>query len=454
MADLNAKFLNYEGLKSVFELIKGQYATKSSFDEVYTKSQVDELIKQGADLKEYAKTAEVVEMLESYATIDSLNGFFDKAEYVKDEHAIKFYHGEEEIEASKIDCNDFIVSGIIKDAKIEGTDLVITFDAEDGDKTVTVSLADIFQPENYYQKSEVDTLLNTKLDKSTYTTDKGTFLTKNEAAATYMKIEDMPSLSDYATQTWVKDQGYLKSAALDAYYTKTAVDAKLAALDFSSELTDYAKTEEVNEKLADYAKKVEIENFIDGAEYVKAEKAIKFYHGEEEVDSIDCNDFIISGILESAEVTEDKKLKLVFTSGEEVEIDLDDLIDIENYYDKDAVDEKLSKKLDEAVFNTKISDYLTSNDAEAIYAKKSDIPSTTGFVTTEVLESYEYVTKNALESDYYNKEQVDNALKAINVSDQLKDYAKTAEVAETYVAKADVLSSNDIQNAFNEALGL
>ena len=91
---------------------------------------------------------------------------------------------------------------------------------------------------NYYNKGEVDTKLSTKVDLSTYNSDKSTFALKSE-------------ISDMATQTWVTSQGYLTS---------------------HQDISNLATKQEVTEGLAtkqnkgDYATKSELANKADKTE--------------------------------------------------------------------------------------------------------------------------------------------------------------------------------------------
>lgn len=57
---------------------------------------------------------------------------------------------------SEIDASDFIKDGMIDDVKIEGGDLVIVFNTDAGKERIEIPLTDIFNPDNYYDKTEVD----------------------------------------------------------------------------------------------------------------------------------------------------------------------------------------------------------------------------------------------------------------------------------------------------------
>jgi len=57
---------------------------------------------------------------------------------------------------SSIDASDFIKDGMVDDVKIDGDNLVITFNTESGKEAISIPLASIFNPDNYYDKTAVD----------------------------------------------------------------------------------------------------------------------------------------------------------------------------------------------------------------------------------------------------------------------------------------------------------
>lgn len=57
---------------------------------------------------------------------------------------------------STIDASEFIKDGMVDDVKIEGDNLVITFNTESGKEAITIPLTSIFNPDNYYDKTAVD----------------------------------------------------------------------------------------------------------------------------------------------------------------------------------------------------------------------------------------------------------------------------------------------------------
>lgn len=57
-------------------------------------------------------------------------------------------------QVDSIDATDFIKDGMVDNAEISGSSLVITFNTDAGKEPIAIPLTDIFNPNNYYQKSE------------------------------------------------------------------------------------------------------------------------------------------------------------------------------------------------------------------------------------------------------------------------------------------------------------
>lgn len=102
--------------------------------------------------------------------------------------------------------------------------------------------------------------------------------------------------------------------------------------------------------------------------------------------------------------------------------------------------------------------YLTEHQDLSDYALKTDVPSVEGFATETYVDNAiasvdvsEQLKDYAKSADVYTKEQVDTAIASVDVSDQLVDYAKSADVyTKTEVDnKTDALSSSISTNATN-----
>lgn len=110
-----------------------------------------------------------------YTTKEYITGmteaFFDAAAYDSQTKKINFYHGNT-IKAN-IDATSFIKDGMVDNVAISDSNLVITFNTESGKEPISIPLSSIFDPSNYYTKSEIDSSLSGKVDNSTFNTLSG-----------------------------------------------------------------------------------------------------------------------------------------------------------------------------------------------------------------------------------------------------------------------------------------
>ena len=93
---------------------------------------------------------------------DNLINTFDGAEYDSNEKKINFKHGNDVV--ASIDATAFIKDGMVSNVTLQNGNLVITFNTDAGKQPISIALTDIFNPSNYYNKTEVDGLLDTKVD--------------------------------------------------------------------------------------------------------------------------------------------------------------------------------------------------------------------------------------------------------------------------------------------------
>lgn len=105
-----------------------------------------------------ARAAEAILRAESVA----------KASYDSQNKLIKFYNTNNVLLDTSIDATDFIKDGMVNSVAIQDvliddeyvTCLVITFNTDSGLDPINIPLEDIFDPNNYYTKTQVDTLLS------------------------------------------------------------------------------------------------------------------------------------------------------------------------------------------------------------------------------------------------------------------------------------------------------
>ena len=208
---------------------------------------------------------------------DLSSNFFDGVRYDSDNKEIIFRNGLNII--ATIDVTDFIKDGMVSDVAISNDNLVITFNTDAGHNDISIPLTDIFNPANYYNKTEVDDKLALKADASNVYTKAeadGKFITEHQSLADYPTIETMntalgqkANTADLATvatsgsyndltdrptnvSTFTNDAGYLtEHQSLENYYTKSEVDnvelvVSSSLNDLNSRIEDLKNTQIAN----------------------------------------------------------------------------------------------------------------------------------------------------------------------------------------------------------------
>lgn len=150
-----------------------------------------------------------------------VSGLFADASYDSQTKRINFLDNGGNI-VSYIDATDFIKDGMVSNVAISEGNLVITFNTDAGQEPISIALTDIFNSENYYNKTEVDGKLALKADK-TELPDVSTLATKEEMNAAVSAINS-------------KDEAQDAEIALKA--VKADVDAALALKADKSEIPD------------------------------------------------------------------------------------------------------------------------------------------------------------------------------------------------------------------------
>lgn len=106
---------------------------------------------------------------------DRINGLVANASYNSQTKTINFY-SRKNVLLSTIDARPFVKDGMINNVYISNNTLVITFNTDAGREAIGVPLSSIFNPNNYYNrtqvnslfynKSEIDALLESKIQQT------------------------------------------------------------------------------------------------------------------------------------------------------------------------------------------------------------------------------------------------------------------------------------------------
>ena len=187
---------------------------------------------------------------------------FDNAAYVSSSHTINFYHGSTVL--ASIDATDFIKDGMVDSVSIETISgvkyLVITFNTEAGKEDIQIPLSDIFDPDLYYTKTQVDALLSAitasieELDEVTANAINDLADHKQDALTAGANITisgNVISATDttYQAGSGITISGNTISADVDLsnYYTKSEVDTIESGLTAAIQQVDRVSAQALND---------------------------------------------------------------------------------------------------------------------------------------------------------------------------------------------------------------
>jgi hypothetical protein len=146
-----------------------------------------------------------------------LSSYINNASYDNESKTIDLKHDENII--SSINAVDFIKDGMVDSVTIKEGNLVITFNTDSGKEPINIALTDIFNPENYYNKQEIDTKINLKANSSD--------LSVVATSGSYNDLLDKPEIPviPQNVSAFTNDVGYLtEHQDISGLATKTEVE--------------------------------------------------------------------------------------------------------------------------------------------------------------------------------------------------------------------------------------
>ena len=167
----------------------------------------------------------------------ALNAYADSVKYNSTSHTVEFYHGTTAgTKVFEFDASSFIIDGMVDNVEVDDVEsgsstvkcLVVSFNTDAGKQDINIPLSDIFDPNIYYTKEEIDDsdlvvssalndLNERKMDVTAYTpTDLSNYYTKQETSG--------------ATEI---------STALGAKENALAIDSTAKTSSFSAEVGKY-----------------------------------------------------------------------------------------------------------------------------------------------------------------------------------------------------------------------
>ena len=99
-------------------------------------------------------TSERSNYLTTATTIPNVDNYFDSVEYDSNSKRINFKHGA--TVKGYVDASSFIKDGMVSSVTVSNGNLVVTFNTEAGREDITLALTEIFNPNNYYTKTDAD----------------------------------------------------------------------------------------------------------------------------------------------------------------------------------------------------------------------------------------------------------------------------------------------------------
>lgn len=240
--------------------VDGKLAEKANVTDVYTRQEIDTKFEEStSDIEDMelvissslndlnSRIIANKDRLDSVdTTLETVNtgmeSMFNGVDYDTNSKRILFKNGNNVI--GEVDATNFIKDGMVSNVEISEGNLVITFNTDSGKEPISIPLTDIFNPANYYTKSDVDTELGKKANSSSvYTKSEADNLLNGKANSTdvYTKTEVDSALgskadaSDSYTKSEIDEALALKADA-DSVYTKSEIDDM--ELTVSSSLND------------------------------------------------------------------------------------------------------------------------------------------------------------------------------------------------------------------------
>jgi len=104
----------------------------------------------------YQTSGDVQNAISGKAETTDILPLFGAVEYDSNTKRINFKHTSTGSTLAYVDATDFIKDGMVDSVAIVNGNLVITFNTDAGKEPISIPLTDIFNPNNYYTKTQLD----------------------------------------------------------------------------------------------------------------------------------------------------------------------------------------------------------------------------------------------------------------------------------------------------------
>ena len=178
--------------------------------------------------------------------VPTVSGYADSVKYNSTSHTIEFYHGTTAgTKVFEVDASAFIIDGMVENVEIDDVTsgsstvkcLIVSFNTDAGKQDINIPISEIFDPDIYYTKEEIDDaelaissalndLNDRKLDASAYTpTDLSNYYTKSEtsgASQITTALADKVNVSDVVSAITSLNSGSTNPVSTIAIMTVVA----------------------------------------------------------------------------------------------------------------------------------------------------------------------------------------------------------------------------------------
>lgn len=109
----------------------------------------------------------------------------NKLEWDSNAKSLKLYSGNHLL--ATVDGSTWVKDGMVESAAIVGNNLEITFNTDSGKEKISVPLTDIFNPDNYYNKTEIDSKFENVSISDEYVTEISNVQNASGSSVLYVK---------------------------------------------------------------------------------------------------------------------------------------------------------------------------------------------------------------------------------------------------------------------------
>lgn len=440
--------------KEYVDTILEGYYTAEDVDRLFEENAAEEVDLEAYLQKDeaeatYAKKSDIpttvseLEDAEQYVTFDDL----ELKGYLTEHQDISNLASKDELEDKYTQLEDKIES-------IEVPDVSNFVTREEVDGIVDNKVDTSYLESNYYDKEVIDQKIADAITGGEV--DLESYLKTEVAEATYAKIEDIPSLDEYAK--------------VDAIPTKVSdLDNDVPYLTEHQDISGLATKEEVESKYSDLDQKIDQIDVPDVSNFVTQEDIDRSIENKVDKSYVDSNfydkstvDQKIAETIAGGEIDLEGYLKV--DVAESTYAKIGDIPDLDGYAKTEDIPTKVSDLDNDVPYLTEhqdISNLASKSELESKYDELKDqidsidIPDVSSFVTQEDIDAAvegkvdkSYVD-SALEDNYYDKETVDEMIaSAVTGGDiDLGAYLKTETAEATYAKIGNIPTKvSDLDN--------